>query len=154
MFLHERLHSHADEASLASEWCTRARWSSPRTCPLCQAGPGTPRHVVMSCPAMSPLVDQLRDDMELELRQHATVQAHSAAALCWRELLNRAAPNHVPGPCSPEQVQRWPILCSWRWLIPIPTREASLSVDFNGSSAIATEQERGSHLAHRGVLPK
>ena len=150
----ERLHAHADDASLASAWCTRERWNSSRTCPLCQTGPGTPRHVVMSCPAMTPLVDILRDDLELELRQHATVQAHSAAALRWRESLSRTAPAHVPGPCSHEQILRWPILSSWRWLLAIPTREAYLSVDINESSSTATARERGTDLAHRAVMPK
>ena len=150
----ERLHSHADEAALASAWSVRERWSSSRTCLLCQVGPGTPRHVVMTCPAMTPLVDILRDDLELQLRQHATVQEHSAAALRWRESLARTNPSHAPGPCSHEQIQRWPILSSWRWIVAIPTREASLSVDINESSSTATERERGSDLAHRAVLPK
>ena len=150
----ERLHSHADEAALASAWSVRERWSSSRTCPLCQVGPGTPRHVVMTCRAMTPLVDILRDDLELQLRQHATVQEHSAAALRWRESLIRTNPSHAPGPCSHEQIQRWPILSSWRWLVAIPTREASLSVDINESSSTTTGRERGSDLAHRAVLPK
>ena len=37
-------------------------------------------------------------------------------------------PNRRP---TLQQIQHWPILSSWRWLVAIPTREASLSVDIN-----------------------
>ena len=73
----ERLH--ADVAALTATWATQAGWPSPRTCPLCQSGPGTPRHVIMSCKALAPAADMLRDDIEAELQSLASaVMMHSA----------------------------------------------------------------------------
>ena len=40
---------------------------SVRSCPLCRCLPGTPRHVVMSCPVITPLVNQLRNILEAHL---------------------------------------------------------------------------------------
>ena len=65
----ERIHAHEDVAALALQWSQHAQWPSARTCPLCRSVPGTPRHVVMACEALSPLVDMLRDDLEVELQQ-------------------------------------------------------------------------------------
>ena len=42
---------------------------------------------------------------------------------------------HVHAPPPPSCVQRWPTLSSWRWFIPIPSHEATLSADVGGSSA-------------------
>ena len=63
----EQLHIDSDLRRVAERWSRAQNLPSVRTCPLCREGPGTPRHVVMSCPAMRPLVDQWRDDLEAEL---------------------------------------------------------------------------------------
>ncbi|OLQ04671.1 hypothetical protein AK812_SmicGene12242 [Symbiodinium microadriaticum] len=90
-------------------------------------------HAIMGCPALSPLVNCLRDDIEAEL----------AAGI-----------GNIPADPCPESLRRWPILTAWRWLVPIPQREASLFQDVNGSSATACSRETGSDLAYRGIFPK
>ena len=87
--------------------------------------PGRSRHTTTCCHVMP------SHDAFSRRSGRTPVQEHSAAALRWRESLNRTNPAHVPGPCSLQQIQHWPILSSWRWLVAIPTREASLSVDIN-----------------------
>ena len=71
----------------------QAQWPSARTCPPCRSGPGTLRHVVMACEALSPLVDMLRNDLNNpqcigsflcpienpSLHRHARQQRHPAA---------------------------------------------------------------------------
>ena len=150
----EQLHSHADAATLAGQWSQQEQWPSPRTCPLCREGPGTPRHVVMACPAMAPLVDILRDDVEAELQAIQPLPALQAAAHTWRQRLHSTAPTSLPPPCSDGAAVRWPVLSAWRWLVPLPGWEANLSTDVAGSSRVATNRERGSDLAYRGVIPR
>ena len=130
----------------------QANWPSPRTCPLCRAGPGTPRHVVMACAAMTPAVDLLRDDMEAELAGLDSTPTLLAAAQVWRHRLLARRPALVLRPCTEADSQRWPILSAWRWLIALPGREHTLSVDVAGSSAVPTSRECGSDVAYRGVL--
>ena len=102
----------------------------------------------MGCPALSPLVNCLRDDIEAELAAGIGQEAHLQAAARWRVSL---PPGHVPADPCPESVRRWPILTAWRWLVPIPQRESSLFQDVNGSSATACSRETGSDLAYRGI---
>ena len=108
----EKLHADAALQRLANAWALHRNLHSPRLCPLCGTGPGTPRHVVMSCPAMSPLVDQLRDAIEAELCCTVAKQslanaggrvcspsplaACPGAAWCWRKMLMAAAPRLLP----------------------------------------------------------
>ena len=129
-------------------------WSSSHTLHLSafapRDGPGTPRHVVMACAAMAPLVDLLRDALEADLSQHVATDALLQAAADWRGSLPR---DRVPSPPPLASQNRWPLLSAWRWLVPIPDRESLLSVDVNGSSAVSTSRETGSDLAYRGVLP-
>ena len=62
----ERLHADPALKRLGQSWAQLSRHPI-RTCPLCRLRPGTPRHVLMACPAMEPLVNQLRDDLERAL---------------------------------------------------------------------------------------
>ena len=57
----ERIKVDPQLMSVARHLYERNILASPRTCPLCRALPGTPRHVIMSCSVMKPLVDLLRD---------------------------------------------------------------------------------------------
>lgn len=146
----ERLHAHADVAGLAATSPTQAGWPSPRTCPLCQSGPGTPRHVIMSCKALAPAADMLRDDIEAELQTLATADSLHQAAQAWQ---HQARADALPIQCAAQDALRWPILSAWRWLVVLPGREPLLSVDVDGSSVTGTGRERGSDLAYRAVLP-
>lgn len=49
---------------------------------------------------------------------------------------------------------RWPLLTTWGWLVPCPSREAAFSVDVGGHSAAATSAEEALDLAYRGVIPR
>ena len=149
----ERLHAHATEATVASQWAARVDDPSHRTCPLCRQAPGTPRHVVMGCTALAPLVNLLRDDMERDLAAIAGSSHLLEAARRWQTSVQRRGGEHPPSP-PPSVVERWPILAAWRWLVPIPAREALLSQDVAGSSAASANKECGTDLAYRGVLPK
>ena len=108
----------------------------------------------MACPAMAPLVDILRDDVEAELQAIQPLPALQAAAHTWRQRLHSTAPTSLPPPCSDGAAVRWPVLSAWRWLVPLPGWEANLSTDVAGSSRVATNRERGSDLAYRGVIPR
>ena len=149
----ECLHAHATEATVASQWAARVDDPSHRTCPLCRQAPGTPRHVVMGCTALAPLVNLLRDDMERDLAAIAGSSHLLEAARRWQTSVQRRGGEHPPSP-PPSVVERWPILAAWRWLVPIPAREALLSQDVAGSSAASANKECGTDLAYRGVLPK
>ena len=139
----ERLHVNPTEALTANTWAEQAGWPSARTCPLCASAPGTPRHAIMGCPALSPLVNCLRDDIEAELAAGIGQEAHLRAAARWRASL---PPGNIPADPCPESLRRWPILTAWRWLVPIPQRESSLFQDVNGSSAAACSRETGPTL--------
>ena len=80
----ERLHS-TNLQVLADSWCALRTLPTPRLCPLCATAPGTPRHVVMSCPAMAPLVDRLRDAIEAELANVVPPPQLLAAADAWSD---------------------------------------------------------------------
>ena len=146
----ERLHAHADVAALAATWATQAGWPSPRTCPLCRSGPGTPRHVIMSCKALAPVADMLRDDIEAELQTLATADSLHQAAQAWQ---HQARADALPIQCAAQDALRWPILSAWRWLVFLPGREPLLSVDVDGRCVTGAGRERGSDLAYRAVLP-
>ena len=46
---------------------TMPDYENDRMCPLCRRGHGTPRHVIMACEAIRPLVDAIRNDIEAAL---------------------------------------------------------------------------------------
>eukprot|EP00439_Symbiodinium_sp_Y106_P018327 s6357_g2.t1 len=140
----ERLHAHADVAALAATWSTQAGWPSPRTCPLCQSGPGTPRHVIMSCKALAPAADMLRDDMEAELQSLASALRQAAQA--WQ---HQARADALPVQCAAQDALRWPILSAWRWLVVLPGREPLLSVMW----MVAALLPAWSHRRRWSILP-
>ena len=100
---------------------------------------------------MAALVDLLRDALEREITVHLSPTDHHLAAQRWRSSLSQ---DQVPGIPALASQQRWPVLSSWRWLVPTPNRQSLLSSDVDGSSAIPTQRERGSDLAYRAVLPR
>lgn len=148
----EQLHVDAPLALLAERWSSSLGLPSARTCPLCSGGPGTPRHVVMSCPAMRHLVDMLRDCLECELASLVQPSAFTEKASAWRHRLDQQGQAHVLGVLGRAEARRWPLLAMWRFLIPIPQRELTLSSDVGGSSAAAVASEAASDLGYRAVL--
>ena len=64
-------------------WADSIGLDSARTCPLCQMGAGTPRHVFMSCRDVAGLSDMVRDFLEAELARHRSPQSLIAAAEAW-----------------------------------------------------------------------
>ena len=103
----------------------------------------------MSCSALAPLVDQLRDDVESDLRLLDPRHSLTEAATTWRRHCGSAPP---PPPAASQAC--WPILSGWRWFVPCPSQESLLFVDVDESSATATSRELGSDLAYRGILPR
>ena len=101
----ERLHVSPTETLMANTWAEQAGWPSARTCPLCASAPGTPRHAIMGCSALSPLVNSLRDDIEAELAAGIGPDAHLQAAARWRASLRRT-PGGIPADPGPEASRR------------------------------------------------
>ena len=147
----EQLHVDPALASLAEQWRVRCGLSSIRSCPLCQTGPGTPRHVVMVCPSMRPLVDMLRDCLEQEFARLVPASVLLERAGTWRTTLE--SQGRPLGRPDPVDARRWPILTAWRFLVPMPDREPVLSADVNGSSKAAVAAEMASDLGYRAILP-
>ena len=147
----EQLHVDPALASLAEQWRVQCRLSSIRSCPLCQTGPGTPRHVVMVCPSMRPLVDMLRDCLEQEFARLVPASVLLERAGTWRTTLE--SQGRPLGRSDPVDARRWPILTAWRFLVPMPDREPVLSADVNGSSKAAVAAETASDLGYRAILP-
>ena len=144
----EQLHVDAPLALLEERWSTSLGLPSARTCPLCSGGPGTPRHVVMSCPAMRPLVDMLRDCLECELASLVQPSDFTEKASAWRYHLAQQG----LGVLGRAETRRWPLLAMWRFLIPIPQRELTLSPDVGGSSAAAVASGAAFDLGYRAVM--
>ena len=76
----ERLHVDPEALRRATRWAAEATLPSPRTCPLCKRGHGTPRHVFMQCPAVAKFADATRDMVEAELLRHASGEVLVASA--------------------------------------------------------------------------
>ena len=76
----ERLHVDQEARKSASRWAATAQVPSPRICPLCRTGQGTPRHVIMQCPAVAVHADEMRDAVEAEMLRHASAEDLTAAA--------------------------------------------------------------------------
>ena len=147
----EQLHVDPALASLAEQWRVQCGLSSIRSCPLCQTGPGTPRHVVMVYPSMRPLVDMLRDCLEQEFARLVPASVLLERAGTWRTTLE--SQGRPLGRSDPVDARRWPILTAWRFLVPMPDREPVLSADVNGSSKAAVAAETASDLGYRAILP-
>ena len=146
----EMLHSDAALADLSRTWATGQGLVSPRVCPLCKCGAGTPRHVVMRCLALSSVQESVRDMVEAELAQNAMGPILIAAAV---SLWERESEHGFTAPVAPPAVAaRWPILSAWRWLVPIPEVETFIGDSLN-QSADGARRETHVDLAYRGVLP-
>ena len=103
--------------------------------------PGTPRHVIMSCSVMKPLVDLLRDVLEQRLDQ---LNAHGLMlrlAHVWHRDVQARGLGTIIGSVAPEVQARWRLLSAWRWLVPTLDREVILSADTGGHSAAAVCEE-------------
>jgi hypothetical protein len=149
----ERLKSDPDIAPLARSWAASSGAASFRTCPLCRAGPGTPRHVVMGCSAMRPLVLSWLDAVELELSRHRSREDLVTEGERWRaaECFDG---RHAFFPSLPaSSCDRWPILAAWHWLLPMASREAIYNADVNESSEAGVRQEYAMDLGYRGIMP-
>ena len=141
----EQLHSDPELLRLAEEEARR-QGRPVRTCPLCLAAAGTPRHVALNCAAMRPLVNHVRDLLEAEL-----LLLRSSSELL-REAARWSQARVVETPSGADRAT-WPHLCAWRCLITTPEREAFLSQNDLISSSTGVDQERSEELAYRGVLP-
>ena len=75
----EALHAGAALRNLAEVWAERCGLASPRICPFCRAGVGTPRHAVMACAQLSPIMHRVRDAVESTLREANPTQDLVAA---------------------------------------------------------------------------
>lgn len=63
----EQLHTDPELSCLADSWATSRVLTSIRICPLCSLAAGTPRHVVMNCPAVRRQADAMRDAVKASL---------------------------------------------------------------------------------------
>ena len=148
----EQLHVDPALLEIAEQWSNTHGTASPRICPLCRAGPGTPRHVVMSCSAVRPLVDQWRDGLEAELHSLCGAEVLLSCAASWRAEMGRLGRSHELGQVGAGVARRWPCLAAWRFAVPIPEREHILSSDVNSSSQSAVAAELPFDLAYRAVM--
>ena len=146
----ERLHVDAELRELAEAWAHCRGYASARLCPFCLQGHGTPRHVIMTCREMAPLVDQVRDAVESALRRECNADALRDAGEEWA---SSRCPGWAAVPAAARS--RWPILAAWRWLVSIPEREEFLAEAGTAeSSAAATSREGAADLAYRGAMPR
>jgi hypothetical protein len=141
-------------AAALGQWRAVPCYVADRVCPLCGLGPGTPRHVIMECHAVRPLVDALRDDVEAALIAVKPNSLHVQRAAAWRCSEEEQENGQRFGSLPPGAAARWPTLCAWGWLVPMPEREALFNEDEGGHSAKGTAAERAADLAYRAVLPR
>ncbi|CAE7423476.1 unnamed protein product [Symbiodinium sp. CCMP2456] len=107
----------------------------------------------MTCAGTRHLSDLLRSDMDSFLGQlvERDTLLHDAAQ--WRRGCELRGQGHlIPEPCA-QDTNKWPLLAAWRWLLPLPGREAQLSQDVGGHSAVAVSREHGWDMGHRATLP-
>ena len=76
----EYLHSDADLLRLATAWAGIRHHSSPRMCPFCENGHGTPKHYLMACPETQEHAHAICDAVESELARWNVSQELIAAA--------------------------------------------------------------------------
>ena len=149
----ELLHSDADLKELADKWSADAELDSVRLCPLCRQGAGTPRHVFMTCPDTWEHQCVVRDTLEQELAMDGAGQhLMDRAGEWWVEQASRnggARRTEIPL----ETARRWPILSSWRWVVPCPSFEAAIRAADVHSSAPGVAMETALDLAYRGIVP-
>lgn len=151
----ELTHARHDVLVLAGQWGEETGAASLRTCPLCTGGPGTPRHVIMTCTCVSEVRDQVRDVIEAELCRHVERSVLLAAADEWWESMEeRGMGSSSRAAVSNADKRRWPVLARWRWLVSMPSREALFSRDVGGHSSEDVRAECEVDLAYRGVIPR
>ena len=150
----EALHVDRDLASFASAWAEQVGTHSARVCPFCRLDAGTPRHVVMVCPEMAQFADAARDAVESEIQLIAPAADFIDAAELWWADEEARGRGHHRAAVSLEDTRRWPILCAWRWFVPMPEREAVYGRDEGGRSAGGTLREGANDLAYRCVMPR
>ena len=150
----ELLHSDSSLAQLAGAWAVRRGLPSSRVCPLCRSAVGTPRHVIMSCAAVSSRADAVRDAVEAELARHSPAASLCEQAEAWWQRECECGRGGLRAPCCPGADVRWPILHAWRWLLPMPVREAAIGSDVGGHSAHGTGLEGAADLAYRCAMPR
>lgn len=149
----EQLHVDATLPNIAEHWRSAQALPSQRVCPLCKSGPGTPRHVVMSCLVMRPLVDMWRDALEAELGALVASSVLLERAAWWRNKLEQQGQSAGLGRVLLTDARRWPVLSAWRFAVSLPEREAFLSRDVNESSVAAVSSEMSFDMSYRAVMP-
>lgn len=142
-------HSDNELAAFATAWCMESNQPPPRVCPLCRQQPGTPRHVIMSCDAMTVPQNAVRTIVENELRQWRQQQLIEGGMEWVASQQDRGLRFANP---SPAQQAAWPILSAWRWLIPCPQHGAWLSPQVHTSTQ-GVAREHSADLGYRGTLP-
>ena len=150
----EMLHVDSSLAVLAGPWAERRGLPSHRWCPLCRSAAGTPRHVVMTCPAVSEQADAVRDAVEAELVRHVPSDTLCELAEAWWLRETENGRGGLRSPCRPGAAERWPSLHAWRWLLPMPDREAVINADAGGHGARGTSLEGAVDLAYRCAMPR
>jgi hypothetical protein len=108
----------------------------------------------MQCEDLRHVADRVRDIVEAELLRAASADTLIAAANSWWEEEEVRGGAVLRAPVIRSAEQRWPILTSWRWLVPMPSREAVFNADVDGHSSNGTAIEGANDLAYRGVLPR
>ena len=79
---------------------------------MCKENAGTPRHVIMTCPAMQPIMDRVRDMVESELQNlGSSDQWCWRADQWWRSEQNCGRGAHK-GDLPQATIDRWPILAA------------------------------------------
>ena len=81
----EMLHSDKELLELAERWARQTGLESPRICPLCNQGAGTPRHVIMVCPSLAEVRNRFLDLLEAEMLGSASLASLVDAAGEWWE---------------------------------------------------------------------
>ena len=148
------LHSDPSLAQLAEPWAERRGLPSSRICPLCRSTVGTPRRVIMTCAAVSVHADAVQDAFEAELARHSPAASLCAQAEAWRLRECDHGKGGLRAPCQPGANERWPILHAWKWLLPLPAREAAIGADVGGHSARGTGLEGAVDLAYCCAMPR
>jgi hypothetical protein len=108
----------------------------------------------MVCPEMAVYTERAGDAVEQELGSCAPADGLIGAAELWWEVEEARGRGHHRAAVSSAAASRWPILCAWRWFLPMEEREAAYGQDAGGRSADDVRQEGANDLAYRCVMPR
>lgn len=110
----EYQHSHGALSGEAALWARYCGLASQRLCPLCQAGTGTPRHVIMQCSDLAALRVMVCDAVEAELGVVVPFQRLVEAGRAWWARVGEQdrVSDSFRAPLAAGA--RWPILSAWR----------------------------------------